>query len=46
LCPSSPELLPRPPGQTSVAERISSHVELSAEAQRKMTRAVYSVVFS
>ena len=37
--PSSPELLPRPPGQVSVAERMSSHVELSVDAQRKTTLA-------
>ena len=40
LWPSSPELLPSPPGHTSVAERMSSHVELSVDAQRKMTFAV------
>jgi hypothetical protein len=40
LWPSSPELLPSPSGQTSVAERMSSQVELSVDAQRKMTLAV------
>ena len=40
LCPSAPELLPSPPGQTSVADRMSSHVELSVDAHRKTTRAV------
>jgi hypothetical protein len=39
LCPSSPELLPNPPGHTSVAERISNHVELSVLAQRNTTLA-------
>src|SRR6266705_181056 len=46
LCPSSPELDPSPPGHSSVAERSRSHVELSVEAHRKITRAVYSVVLS
>src|SRR2546430_8239763 len=45
LCPSSPELDPSPPGHTSVAERSSNHVEFNADAHRKMTRAVYSVVW-
>ena len=40
LCPSSPELLPSPPGHTSVAERSRIHVELSVEAQRKTTLAL------
>jgi hypothetical protein len=40
LWPSSPELLPNPPGHTSVAERSRSHVEFSADAQRKTTFAV------
>ncbi len=40
LWPSSPELLPSPPGQTSVAERSSSHVELIVDAQRNTTRAL------
>ena len=34
LWPSSPELLPSPPGHTSVAERMSSQVELSVDAHR------------
>ena len=38
------ELLPSPPGQTSVADRISSHVELSADAHRNTTLDEYSVV--
>src|SRR2546422_7961315 len=46
LCPSSPELDPRPPGHTSVADRSSSHVEFNVDAQRKMMRAVYTVVCS
>jgi hypothetical protein len=37
LWPSSPELLPNPPGHTSVAERINSQALLSVEAQRKTT---------
>src|SRR5712691_7047109 len=44
LCPSSPELLPRPPGHTSIADRSSSQVEFNVDAQRKMMRAVYSAV--
>ena len=44
LCPSSFELLPSPPGHTSVAERSSNQVELSVDAQRKMMRALYSTV--
>ena len=43
LQPSSPELLPIPPGQTSRADRMRSQVELSVEAHRNTTRAVYSV---
>ena len=38
--PSSPELLPSPPGQMSVAERMSNQVELSVDAQTKTTFAV------
>src|SRR5262245_12239424 len=44
LWPSSPELLPSPPGHTSVAERISSQVEFNVDAHRNTTFARYSVV--
>src|SRR5690348_2389789 len=45
LWPSSPELDPSPPGQMSVAERRSSQVELSVEAQRKTIFATWSVTW-
>ena len=32
-----PELLPSPPGHTSVADRMSSQVELSVDAQTNTT---------
>src|SRR5690606_35214046 len=44
LCPSSPELLPSPPSQTSVAEFINIQVELKADAQTKITFAKNSYV--
>src|SRR5690606_26200788 len=44
LCPSSPELVPKPSGHISVAERISTAVELNADAHRNTTLALYSMV--
>ena len=43
LWPSSPELLPSPPGHTSRAERMRSHVLLMVEAQTNTTFAEYTV---
>src|SRR5207237_8555186 len=44
-CPSPPHVAPSPTGPASVAERSSNHVAFNADAHRKMTRAVYSVVW-
>src|ERR1035438_2752180 len=46
LWPSSPQLLPSPSGQTSVAEFMRIHAVLRVEAQRKTTLDLYSTVWS
>ena len=43
---SSPELEPKPPGQTSVAEFISNQVLFNVDALTNTTRDVYSVLCS
>ena len=44
MCPSSPELEPRPPGQTSFAERRRIHVEFSVDAQLKLVHGTVPLI--